>query len=50
MNKYNKYIKYNEYLAVIKSCDKIKIDQLEDKDKECMICYDSVCMYVELCK
>lgn len=36
----NKYNKYNEYLAVIKSCEKIKIDLLEDKDKECMICYD----------
>jgi hypothetical protein len=40
MNKYNKYIKYHEYLAVIKSCDKVKIDEIEDKDKECMICYD----------
>ena len=40
MYKYNKYIKYHEYLAIIKSCDKVKIDQLEDKDKECMICYD----------
>ena len=40
MNRYNKYTKYNEYLAILKSCDKVKIDQLEDQDKECMICYD----------
>jgi hypothetical protein len=40
MNNYTKYIKYNEYFAVIKSCEMLKIDQIEDKEKECMICYD----------
>ena len=36
----NKYTKYNEYFAVIKSCEMLKINQIEDNDKECMICYD----------
>jgi len=40
MNKHTKYFKYNEYFAVIKSCEILKIAQIEDKEKECMICYD----------
>ena len=40
MDNYTKYIESNEYFAIIKSCEKIKIDQIKDKDKECMICYD----------
>ena len=36
----NNYTKYNKYFAVLKSCEMLKIDQLEDKEKECMICYD----------
>ena len=31
MNNYTKYIKYNEYFAVIKSCEMLKIDQIDDK-------------------